>query len=228
VEIVKIRLRDEKTKPEALDTLIRVLTTSLKLLHPMTPFITEDLFLALQDAEETIMLSPWPLYDPDLADPAAEKDMERVKEAVRGVRNIRSEKQVPPSQRIAITIQPNDEAAETLFAAVKDFIGFLCGASEVVALPHTHTETPGGEAVSVVVSGAAFYLPLASLVDSEKEKARLAKERQRLTQELARIDAKLANEGFMAKAPESLIASEREKRGNFAAMLARVEAEQGG
>ncbi|MCL2204087.1 MAG: valine--tRNA ligase [Defluviitaleaceae bacterium] len=221
VEIVKPRLRDD-TKPQALAVLVRTLTICLKLLHPTAPFITEDLYLALQ-GEETVTRSPWPVFDPALADPAAEKAMENIKESVRAVRNIRAEKQVPPSQKIAIHIHPDDTAAQALFTQAKGFVGALCNASEIKILSSPPPSQEG--VVSLVAPGATLYLPLASLVDSEKERARLEKERKRLQGELARIDAKLFNEGFMAKAPEALIAAEREKRAGFGVMLANVEKE---
>jgi len=230
VEIVKPRLyaKDDSAETKASraaaqSTLRHVLITIVKLLHPITPFITEDLFLALQSGEDTIMLSQWPTYDPALHNPAAEKDIDRIKEAVRGIRAIRTEKQVPPSQKIAIIVQPADAAAKDLFENSKAFLGALSGAATVEVV-ETNSPAPTG-AVSVVISGATVYLPMDSLVDSAKEKARLTKEKQKLEQEIARIDGKLSNEGFMSKAPDNLIAVEREKRENFATMLAKVEAE---
>jgi valyl-tRNA synthetase len=231
VEIVKPRLYGGKdgnaaalrSRAAAQATLREVLITTVKLLHPVTPFVTEDLFLALQNSQETIMLSDWPVYDAGLRNPAAEKDIERVKEAVRGVRAIRAEKQVPPSQKITAIIQPAHENAKILFENSKAFFSVLCGAA-TVEVTEINSPAPAG-AVSVVVSGATVYLPLDSLVDYEKEKARLTKEKKRLEQEISRIDGKLSNEGFMAKAPENLIEAEREKRENFAVMLNKVEAE---
>ena len=234
VEMVKPRLYGGKdgdaaalaSRAAAQATLRKILITSVKLLHPITPFITEDLFLALQSDEATIMLSAWPVYDAAFDNPAAEKDIERIKEAVRSIRAIRAEKQVPPSQKIAIIVQPADTNAGELFKNSQAFFGALSGAAtvEVTAVD----ATPPTGAVSVVVSGATVYLPMDSLVDSEKEKARLMKEKTKLEQEIARIDGKLSNDGFMAKAPENLIAAEREKRENFAVMLAKVEVELAG
>jgi len=230
VEIVKPRLYNKSddvsaraSRTAAQTTLRHVLITVVKLLHPITPFITEDLFLALQSNEETVMLSPWPVCDTTLDNPAAEKDIERIKESVRSIRAIRAEKQVPPSQKIAIIVQPVDENVKNLFTNSKAFLGALSGAA-AVDITETDTPPPVG-AVSVVVSGATIYLPMASLVDSEKEKARLSKEKAKLEQEISRIDGKLSNEGFVSKAPESLIATEREKRENFVIMLAKVEVE---
>jgi len=231
VEMVKPRLYGGKdgdaaalaSRAAAQATLRKVLITSVKLLHPVTPFITEDLFLALQDTEATAMLSAWPEYDAALDNPTAEKDIERIKEAVRSIRAVRAEKQVPPSQKIAVVVVPVDENAKSVFAAGSSFLGALSGAASV-DVADVNTSAPAG-AVSVIVSGATIYLPMASLVDAEKEKARLSKEKKRLEQEISRIDGKLSNEGFMAKAPENLIAVEREKRENFAVMLGKIETE---
>jgi len=247
VEIVKPRLYANKNgdaSPEAMasrraaqSTLRTTLMQALKLLHPITPFITEDIFLALQSEEETIMLSGWPAYDNALSDPAAEKAIEAVKEAVRAIRNIRAEKQVPPSQKISVMIHPTNENAEALYTGSKGFIGFLAGALSVeVAAGVSRPGEPqqGGQAlstetgqtkdvVSAVLSNATLYVPLE--VDTEKEKARLTKEKQKLVGELARVDGKLNNQGFMGKAPANLIAEEREKRDKYSAMLTKIEAE---
>ena len=262
VEMVKPRLYDQKEPSEtvitpdsrkaAKYTLCTVLMQALKLLHPIAPFITEDLFLAIQDKagnpneiekEETIMLAKWPEYNETQADPAAEKAIEAIKEAVRTIRNIRAEKQVPQAQKISVVIQPADKAAYKIFQESKPFLGSLCGANSVEIQPagssnaqDTTKKSPQAtdaplessatrDVVFAAISNANIYVPLE--IDTEKERARLEKEKQKLLQELARVDGKLNNQGFMAKAPESLISEEREKREKFAAMLAKVEAELG-
>jgi len=236
VEMAKPRLygrESEDSRRTAQITLCNVLNTAFKLLHPFCPFITEDLYLALGstlggasdggELGETIMRSAWPAVSAELIDPSAEKAIERVKEAVRGIRAVRTEKQVPPSQKIAVVIVPADSQAKELFTSTKAALALLSGAGEV-SVHEPSAAAPTG-AVSVVASGATIYLPLDSLVDSEKERARLTKEKKRLEQEIERIDAKLGNEGFVAKAPQAIIEAEREKRGNFAAMLVKVEEE---
>ena len=239
IEMVKPRLYTKEvsahalaSKSAALATLRSVLITSLKLLHPIAPFITEDLFLALQSHEalnpddtssETIMLSEWPVYNPILDNADAERDIERMKEAVRGIRAIRTEKQVPPSQKITIVIIPSDADSHTLFTEGSAFLGFLSGAAHVEVLG-VGASPPNG-AVSCVIAGATLYLPLDALVDKDKELARLNKERDRLSKEIARVDGKLTNQGFMAKAPDNLVAAERSKREEFVSMLAKVESE---
>jgi len=205
------------------------LVASLTLLHPITPFITEDLYLAVRNfcnpdsKVDTIMLAEWPVALAMNDYPRAEKKMERIKEAVRGIRAVRTEKQVPPSKKISVIVIPVDDDSTTIFTRSKNSIGFLVGASQVEV--RTIIDSPPEGAVSVVVSGATLYLPMDSLVDAEKERARLTKEKQKLEQEITRIDDKLANEGFMSKAPTALVASEREKRVDFATKLAKIEAE---
>jgi valyl-tRNA synthetase len=193
-------------------------------LHPFTPFITEDLHSSLQREKETVMLSDWPVFDASLHDPAAEKDIERVKEAVRAIRNVRTEKQVPPSRKITVLVQAAADAVHT-FEQCRGYMGFLCGASTVKVL--SPDAQPHGQAISVVVSGAVLYLPLADLVDAAKERERLTRERERILKEITRVDNKLGNEGFIAKAPADVIKAEREKREDFLLMLSKIDEQLG-
>ena len=225
VEMVKPRLynKDDSSRNAALWTLKHVLTTSLKLLHPFTPFITETIFLKLQTAEESIMISAWPEYDKTMHCPAEVKEVQQIQECVRAVRNIRLDKQVPPSKKIKIiALCENNEAADK-FNQSKTFFAFLAGAEAVEIC--TNTDNIPDTAVSVVCSAAVLYLPLDTLIDFEKERERLDKERKKLEQEIARIDGKLSNEGFVKKAPEKLIEAEKEKRKTYQAMLEKVEAQ---
>ncbi|MCL2400337.1 MAG: valine--tRNA ligase [Defluviitaleaceae bacterium] len=223
VEMVKPRLYDKENKSRngALWTLKHVLTTALKLLHPFTPFITETIFLKLQSEEETIMLSAWPTYDEQLHFPAEVKKIQQIQEAVKAIRNIRAEKQVPPSKKVKIIVVCADEETANNFTDSQSFFAFLSGAENIEirknadGIPET--------AVSVVTSGAVLYLPLDTLIDFEKERVRLEKERKKLEQELARVEGKLSNEGFVKKAPPHLIAEEEEKREKYRAMLKKVE-----
>ena len=223
IEMVKPRLynKEDKSRRGALWTLKTVLTTSLKLLHPFTPFITETIYLKLQNEEETIMLSAWPEYDPNLHFPDEEKKVSHIQEAVRAIRNIRLEKDIPPSKKIKIiTVCEGEEAADN-FERSRRFFAFLAGADEIEVCRNAQgiPET----AVSVVTSAAVLFLPLDTLIDFEKERSRLDKERKKLLQELARVDGKLSNEGFIKKAPPHLIAAEEEKREKYRDMLKKVE-----
>jgi len=240
VEMVKPRLYDKEgtageSRPAALWTLKTVLTAALKMLHPFTPFITETIFLKLQDIdgvggverattkEETIMRSEWPKYDEALHFPEAVKEIQRIQAAVRAVRNVRMEMQVPPSKKVKIIAVCESESAFNGFLQSEKFFAFLSGATvevkmEAVGIPET--------AVSVVVEGAVLYLPLDALLDVEKERARLDKEKKKLQQELSRVEGKLANEGFVSKAPEKVIAEEQEKLEKYRAMLLKVEEQE--
>jgi len=232
VEMVKPRLYNKEdsaaakaSRFAAQHTLWDVLSTSVQLLHPIAPFITEDLFVELAkvagNEPTTVMHSRWPAHDESFYDPAAEKSIERVKEAVRGIRAVRTEKQVPPSQKIAVEIIPSDTS--DTFTANSSAIALLAGANSVTV--HAPSSPAPAGAISIVVSGATIYLPLDSLIDSEKERARLTKEQSKLEQEISRIDSKLSNPGFTAKAPPALVEAEKEKRENFATMLAKVKDE---
>jgi valyl-tRNA synthetase len=203
------------------------------------------LFLSFQDSEDTVMRAAWPVYDEGLNSPKAEAEIELLKEAVRGIRNIRTEKQVPPAQKIKIVVQPSSAEVQAVFKQGRAAVSFLAGASEMTVLPAaTGTTAPnaglkpedgdsgnavlsGGtdidNAVSLVLSGAVIYLPLADLVDTEREKGRLDRELKRLSQELARVEGKLNNEGFTAKAPPEVVAAEREKMDKFQTMRRQVE-----
>jgi len=236
VEMVKPRLYIEESKKleatssrkVAQNTLIKVLITSIKLLHPIAPFITEDLFLALQDKDDTVMFSSWPVFDVDLDNPSAEKNIEGIKEAIRAIRVVRAEKQVPPSKKIRVIIQPSDIATFDLYSHSCTYVGFLAGASSVeIKAVEKSDNISIDDAVSVIVLGATIYLPLDSLIDLEKEKMRLIKERNKLIEEISRIDTKLSNEGFVLKAPAILVSKEQEKRQNFANMLEKAEDELG-
>ena len=223
VEMVKPRLKEDKddTSVAALWTLKHVLTTCLKLLHPFTPFITETIFLRLQDKEKTIMVSDWPAYDPALNFPAEVKTIRHIQEAVRVIRNIRMEKQVPASKKVKIIVVCESESVATSFTSSRAFFAFLAGAEEV----EVQRDASGipDTAVSVVTEGAVLWLPLDSLIDFEKERARLGKELKKLEAELARVEGKLANDGFIKKAPPKLIEEEEEKRDKYLVMLKKVE-----
>ena len=223
VEMVKPRLynKDDNSREAALWTLKHVLTTSLKLLHPFTPFITETIFQKLQNTEESIVISTWPKYDKNLHFPTEVKELQQIQECVKAVRNIRLDKQVPPSKKVKIiALCENNDAAEK-FAQSKTFFAFLAGAEEVEICTNT-TNIPD-TAVSVVCSAAVLYLPLDTLIDFEKERERLEKEHKKLEQEIARIDGKLSNEGFVKKAPANLIEAEKEKRKTYQSMLEKVK-----
>ncbi|MCL6549069.1 MAG: valine--tRNA ligase, partial [Alicyclobacillus sp.] len=152
--------------------------------------------------------------------PQAVRQMNVVKEAIRAVRNIRSERGVPPSKPVPMTVRCQDSEAAGLMESVRPYLIRLCNLSTLdigveLKVPKL--------AVTAVVTGAEIYLPLAGLVDLDAERARLQKERQRLMAEVERVDKKLANPQFVAKAPPEVVAAEQEKASDYRAKLAAVE-----
>lgn len=223
IELVKPVLygEDEKAKGIVYNVLFNVLETGLKLLHPVMPFITEEIFTHLNDKEETITLSAWPEYKEELNDKKAESDMAFVIEAIKNLRNLRAEMNVKPSRKANVICYISDEAKDA-FTAGASYIEKLASASNVSFISDKN-EVPEN-AVSLVVKGGELFMPLLDLVDREKELERLAKEVKKLEGEIERIDKKLSNEGFVAKAPEKVVLGEKEKRNKYVEMLEAVKA----
>ena len=225
IEITKTRTYNKEQDPVSANaafwTLKTVLTEALKLLHPFMPFITEEIFCTLHPKEETIMLAKWPEYRADWNFPAEEEMLEHCKDLVKGVRNVRTEMDVPPSRKAKIFIVADDAALRETFEKTREAYQNLAGASDV----SVQADKNGIEddAVSVVIPGATLYLPLEDLVDFEKEKERLLKEKERLTKELARSRGMLSNEKFLSKAPETKVQEEKEKLAGYEQMMAQVE-----
>ncbi len=220
IELVKPRLYDgsDESNKTAQQVLAYVLINSLKLLHPFMPFITEEIFSFLPHGEESIVISKWPEYIESLVFEEDEKRMGVVMGAIRGVRNLRTQMNVPPSKRARITIVTDDTS---LFAGTEKYFEKLAGASEtVIASDMTGIDE---NAVNTVVEGATVYIPLDDLVDREKEVERLTKEQATLVSEIKRAEGKLNNAGFVDKAPEKVVNEEREKLAKYKDMLAKVE-----
>ena len=236
IEMVKPRLYDTDdaaSQNAALWTLKTVLIDALKLLHPYMPFITEEIYCtirsmeedacgeAISSEEESIMISAWPRYREDRAFAKEEKDIEIIKEAVRGIRNVRNEMNVAPSRKAAVYVVSEDQGILHTFTEGKLFFASLAYASDV-----TIQKDKSGiaqDAVSVVIPGATLYIPFAELVDIAQEVERLKKEKKRLEGELARVNGMLSNERFISKAPESKIAEEKEKLTKYTRMMEQVE-----
>ena len=223
IEMVKPRLYntdDTESQNAALWTLKSVLIDALKLLHPYMPFITEEIFCTLQSEEESIMISKWPEYSKERNFAKEEKDIEIIKEAVRGIRNIRSEMNVAPSRKASVyVVSENDDILAT-FTEGKLFFASLAYANEVFM--QKDKEGIATDAVSVVIAGATLYIPFAELVDIAQEIERLKKEQKKLEGELARVNGMLSNEKFISKAPESKIAEEKEKLAKYTQMMEQV------
>ena len=223
IEMVKPRLynKDDSTREAALWTLKTVLINALKMLHPFMPYITEELFQHIQDEEESIMISDWPVYKEEWNYKENEEEIDTIKEAVRNIRNIRAEMNVAPSKKVQVFVVSDKEEVRAIFEHSKVFFKTLGHASEVTV--QADKAGIGEDAVSVVTSNETIYMPLAELVDIEKEVERLTKEKEKMLKEIERVEKKLANQGFVSKAPQKVIDEEKAKEEKYKATLAQVE-----
>ncbi len=202
-------------------TLKSVLGCALKLLHPFMPFITEEIYCTLNPDRETIMTEDWPEKCEAWAFDKEGEEIERIKEAVRGIRNVRLNMNVPPSKKANVYVVSADEKVRNSFEDGKVFFATLARAEEI----YVQSDKSGidEKAVSAIISGAEIYIPLDQLVDIEKEKERLNAEKQRLEKEVARCEGMLGNEKFVSKAPEDKVKAERDKLEKYKQMMAQVE-----
>ena len=225
IEIAKVRTykkdEDARAANSALWTLRTVLGQALKLLHPYMPFITEEIYCTLNPQEETIMLADWPVYKEEWNFSAEEEMLAHVKELVKGIRNLKTEMDVPPSRKAKVFIVSEDKALCETFESMKKTYQNLISASEIDV--QSDKAGIGEDAVSVVIPGAVVYMPLEDLVDMEKEKERLLKEEERLKKELARSHGMLNNEKFVSKAPAAKIQEEKDKLAKYEQMMATVQ-----
>ena len=215
IELCKTRLAGEGAE-DACRVLVAVMTDMLALLHPFMPFITEEIWQALPHTGETLMHAPWPVYDPARAFPAEEKEMERIMEAIRGIRNRRAEMNVPPSRRTELFVET---AFADTFREGERFMQKLASASAVQV--GERFDIPG--AVSIVTPDATVKIPLDELVDREAERARLQKERAAVEKQLAGALARLENKAFTDKAPEQVVATARENAARLKEKLALLD-----
>ena len=235
IEIAKVRTYNKENDPAsanaALWTLKTVLIQSLKLLHPYMPFITEEIFCSLQTygveeselehLEETIMLSEWPKYKEEWNFAAEEAAIEHCKDLVKGIRNVRTEMDVPPARKAKLFIVSESPEVRAVFEENKEVYVNLAFTSEIEVL--AEKTGIGEDAVSVVIPQAVVYLPLEDLVDFEKEKERLNKEKEKLNKELARSRGMLSNEKFLSNAKPEKVQEEKDKLAKYEQMMAQVE-----
>ncbi len=224
IEMVKPRLYGEnmeESRSAAMYCLTAVLAGSMKLLHPYMPFITEEIFCTLQSKEPSIMISDWPVYREDWSFGREEHEIGTIKEAVRGIRGIRSTMNVAPSKKVPVIVVSENKETLDIFANGRLFFESLAGASE----SRCQSDRSGvdDDAVAVPLAGATLYIPLAELVDIQAEIGRLTKELERLDAELARSEKMLTNERFLAGAKPEKIAEERAKKEKYEQTHARVQ-----
>ncbi len=216
IELVKQRMTDgDKT---AMKVIAYVFSQTMKLLHPYMPFITEEIWQTLPHEGESIVISDFPTYSPELDFVKDEAAIEKIIGAIRAIRNRRAEMNVPPSKKAKLMIVTSDK--DTFTEKSKAFFVKLASASEVEIAAAGEIQN----AVQIVSEGAVLYIPLAEVVDTAKERERLEKELSRLTGEIKRIEGKLSNEGFVSKAPAAVIEGEREKLAKYKEMHEATEA----
>ena len=225
IELCKARLTgdDECAKINAQNVLCYVLIETLKLLHPFMPFITEEIYQALphtaEDKGEFIMLQKWPEYRAELSFPQEEEAMGLIIDAITAIRARRNEMNVAPSKKVHYTIAT---AHADTFARGIPFFKRLASASDVT-VADANIPTPDGS-IEVVTHAARVLMPLAELVDFEKELARIAKEKANAEKQLAGIENKLSNQGFIAKAPEAVVNGAREDAAKLRALIEKLDA----
>ena len=221
IELTKTRLQgeDEDSKVRAQQVLCHVLTEMLKLLHPFMPFITEEIWQALPHEGDFLMLQQWPEYRTEMEFSAEEKAMEVIMEAIRAVRTRRAEMNVPPSKKAHLTVCTSEQE---MFSLGVPFLKKLAYASDVEILPVDQVPAAAGM-VAIVTHAAQMFIPLGELVDLAKEKARVEKELKKNSAELEKLNAKLNNPGFVGKAPEHIIAAERERAAKLSELVSKLE-----
>ena len=223
IEMVKPRLWDDgnKSQAAAIWTLKTVLIESLKLLHPFIPFVTEEIFCNLQDEEESIMVSAWPVSKKEWNFAEEEEAVEMMKEAVRAIRTVRTSMNVPPSKKATVYVVSEDAKVREIFEHNKIIFATLGYANEV--LIQSDKAGIAEDAVSAVTARATMYMPFAELVDVAKEIERLEKEEKKLEGELKRSNSMLSNERFISKAPAEKIAEEKAKLEKYEATMKQVQ-----
>lgn len=209
---------NEEAKGVALNVLNKVLVSGLKLLHPVMPFITEEIYTHLNGEGKSITISEWPEFEETLSDSKAEEYMSFIIEAIKNTRNARSEMNVPPSRKAKTYIFATE--AREAFEQGKTYFEKLASASEIILV--SKKEEAPSNVVTVVSMGAEIYMPLLELVDAEKELERLNKEKEKLEKEIARVEGKLTNERFISKAPQAVVDEEKAKGEKYKEMYEAV------
>ena len=221
IELTKARLyaEDEDSKQVAQQVLVYVLEQVLRLLHPFMPFLTEEIWQAIPHEGDFLITASWPIADPALSFPKEETAMESVMDAIRAVRNRRAEMYVPPSRKSTLYIVTDRPEA---YQQGEAFLMKLAYADQIVisaAAPEGYEDM-----VEAVTHDVRLYLPMDQLIDREQELQRIAKELKNAQGELQRIAGKLGNPGFLAKAPENVVAAEREKQEKLTRLVEQLEA----
>jgi valyl-tRNA synthetase len=233
LELAKMRIYDQEDdtgRRTAQYVAWQILEGTLKLLHPIMPFITEEIWQHLPHDGESIMVADWPEASSDMLDEEAENDMQLLIDVIRALRNIYSEMNVPPSSKAQVFIQVSDDAMRAVLSEHAEYIYRLANASKVTI--EADIQKPASSAAAVVSGGregeapaepVEIYVPLADLIDIEREKERLTKLLEKAVADLDRTDKTLANESFLTKAPADIVAKERAKKAELDALKAKLE-----
>lgn len=222
IEMAKLPLygEDEAAKLTTRSVLAYVLDNTMRLLHPFMPFVTEEIWQHLPHEGESITVAAWPTVNPAFNFTAEAGDMQLLMDIIRSVRNIRAEVNTPMSKKVPMTISAKDEQTSAVLEVNKGYIEKFCNPDGLTI--GANLEAPA-QAMSAVVSGAEIFMPLAGLINIEEEIARLEKELDKWAKEVKLVSGKLSNERFVSKAPEALVATEREKLADYEAKFATVE-----
>jgi valyl-tRNA synthetase len=220
IEISKYPLYqgDEQTKANARRVLVTVLDTTVRLLHPFMPFVTESLWSYLPNHEKPIILASWPTTDEAYIDERAENEMQLLIDLVRGIRNVRDEYQVEPGRKITALVVPGSQKA--LFEGHEYLFARLCNVATLQIL--SDESTVPAQSASVTVADATAYLPLTEFVDMAAECDRLGKEHEKLTQQISKVQAQLGNEQFVARARPDVVERERARLADLEASAAQI------
>ena len=224
IELVKPRLSEDAPTDSRLvaeNVLCYTLSNTLKLLHPFMPFITEEIWQTLPHEGESIMISSWPEFCNSLVFSDDENKMELLMDAIRGIRNRRAEMNVPPSKKAQLIVVSDNKDVRETFDAGTSFLAKLAYASDIT-ISGTAPEDVSGM-VSVVTNAASLYVPMSELIDREKELERLTREREKALKDYTMLSKKLSNQEFVAKAPEKVVAMEREKLEKATSLLKKIE-----
>ena len=215
IELAKARLQGENAD-SARRVLVYVLTGVLKLLHPFMPYITEEIWQALPHEGDSIMVSAWPEYDETHCFEQEAADFTKVMDAIKAIRNRRAEMNVPPSKKATVYIEA---ANGKVFEQCAPFFLRLASASEV----EVNREFDKNGAVQVITDSAKIYMPMAELIDTAKELERLTKEMEQCKKQAAGLEGRLNNPGFVNKAPENVVAAERDRLAKLKERMAKLE-----
>jgi len=222
IEMAKISLygEDEGQKKTTRSVLAHVLDQTLRMLHPFMPFITEEIWQRLPHEGKSITVAAWPKANADHHDEQAADEMQKVMAIIKAVRNIRAEVNAPMSRKVSMHIKTMDEAVTAQLEASRHYLERFCNTNELVI---AETAEAPEQSMTAVITGAEIFLPLEGLIDFEKEIARLEKELDKWNKEVALVQKKLSNKGFVEKAPEKVVAAEREKEVEYKEKRKMVE-----